>query len=230
MSEASAAEKLLAWIEFDRINRPELQDEDEVGISYTKKAPLTRADLVAVLDELNDLRGDPADLSSFVPYRAVHNLVAELHADERPVLADAVDLLARQNKARGEAIHDVCGRSERLQDQLVHATEFRFRPDFGDLNDQFSDDPEFTYSITVTWRGDDRWAICIDSHRCRSKGKQGWVYEMRSSDRTEEFLADTRFGLDEAVALMPGILREVEAEMIPRLTAQVAARTERADV
>lgn len=114
---------------------------------------------------------------------------------------------------------------------LAAATEFTFRPDYGDLNDQFSDDPEHRDAITVAWRGPaekggdpDRWAVLLDGSYCWSRSKCEFVYEPRPSSRGAEFYTDHRFSRDEAVALVPEILRTIEAERIPQLRIQVEAR------
>lgn len=122
-------------------------------------------------------------------------------------------------------------REERLAKMLSHSTEFTFRPDFGDLNDQFSDDPEQRDAITVTYRGPsekggnpDRWAILHGGAWCWSKVEGCWVYEVRPSSRGEDFFAACRFSRDEAVALVPSLLRGIEALRIPELQRMVEAR------
>ncbi len=76
------------------------------------------------------------------------------------------------------------------------------------------------WSVWVQWRGasltdpsTDRY--CISRHSSSRpnevwhKGEQEWVYESQPSERTDEFLAATRYPLDEALAiaqmLAPGV-------------------------
>ncbi|RCH70507.1 hypothetical protein DT019_03180 [Streptomyces sp. SDr-06] len=55
------------------------------------------------------------------------------------------------------------------------------------------------FTITVEWRGDDRWAVCR-FHECL--GKDGaWEYEPRPSERDDDWVEAHRFGLDSALAL-----------------------------
>jgi hypothetical protein len=91
-----------------------------------------------------------------------------------------------------------------LRDLVAHATEFTFRPNYGDVNDEFSDDPERRDAVVLSWRGPS---------------------SVEGGDPA--FLADCRFSLDEAVGLMPGILRAIEAVRVPELKRMVEARTAR---
>lgn len=53
------------------------------------------------------------------------------------------------------------------------------------------------FTITVEWRGDDRWAV-LNSPYCL--GTDGvWQYEPRPSSREDEWLATHRFTLDTAL-------------------------------
>ena len=123
---------------------------------------------------------------------------------------------------------------QHLRDLLTAATEFTFRPDYGDVNDQFSDDPEGRDAITLAWRGPsekggnpDRWAILSDDTWCWSQATRSWVYEQRPSNRDSAFLGACRFSRSEAVALVPEILREIETRRVPELRRMVEARGER---
>jgi hypothetical protein len=122
-----------------------------------------------------------------------------------------------------------------LRDLVAHATEFTFRPNYGDVNDEFSDDPERRDAVVLSWRGPssveggdpDRWAILHQHSWCWSRSGREFVYEPFPSARDAAFLADCRFSLDEAVGLMPGILRAIEAVRVPELKRMVEARTAR---
>lgn len=141
----------------------------------------------------------------------------------------------RNSYSPAEVMRDRAQREvERLTELLSHATEFTFRPDYGDLNDRFSDDPEHRDAVTVAYRGPaekggdpDRWAILSDDTWCWSRATRAWVYERSPSNWDANFRTDCRFSRDEAVALVPEILREIKARRIPELRAQVEARRER---
>jgi hypothetical protein len=64
------------------------------------------------------------------------------------------------------------------------ATEFR-------LNDD----------LLISWRGHDRWAITDRFGNVMLRTGE-WVYEPMPSSRTEEFIAATRFPLDEAFEIV----------------------------
>lgn len=100
---------------------------------------------------------------------------------------------------------------------LHHATEFTLVPDYGELNDAFSDDPAWRDRLTIAWRGaseeggdDDRWAILWRHSNCWHNGRQRFVYEHSPGNRTEKFIASTRFTLEEAAALIPKLLVIIE--------------------
>lgn len=132
-------------------------------------------------------------------------------------------------------VRDLNEEAAYLRDLVAHATEFTFRPDYGALNDEFSDDPEWRDAVVLSWRGPssveggnpDRWAILHQHHLCWSRSGRKFVYEPFPSARDAAFLADCRFSLDEAVKLMPGILRAIEAVRVPELKRMVEARTAR---
>ena len=62
------------------------------------------------------------------------------------------------------------------------------------------DNPEaHSFTITVEWRGGDRWAVCwID--KCLS-ASGSWTHERLPSGRSEEFKRRHRFDLETALAL-----------------------------
>lgn len=67
-----------------------------------------------------------------------------------------------------------------------------------------ADDPDghiglSSWTLTVAYRGRDRWAV-TDGHRCLNKSG-AWDYEMRPSERGDEWLAEHRFTRAEALAL-----------------------------
>lgn len=136
-----------------------------------------------------------------------------------------------------KAVRELNEEAELLRDLLDHATEFTFRPDFGPVNDEFSDDPEGRDAVVLAWRGPsekgadpDRWAILRHERWCWSRSRQEFVFEPRPSSRDDDFFGDHRFSLDDALELVPGILRRVEARRVPELRAMVEARAERQTV
>lgn len=140
-----------------------------------------------------------------------------------------------RDKRSLEAVRDVAEENEQLRDLLAHATEFTFRPDYGPLNNEFSDDPAGREAVVLSWRGPssvegggpDRWAILHDHHWCWSRSKRQFAYEPFPSERDGAFLADHRFTLDEAVALVPDILRGIEEVRIPELKRMLEVRVAR---
>ena len=140
-----------------------------------------------------------------------------------------------RDKRSLEAVRDVAAENEQLRDLLAHATEFTFRPDYGPLNNEFSDDPAGREAVVLSWRGPasveggdpDRWAILHDHHWCWSRSKRQFAYEPFPSERDDAFLSDHRFTLDEAVALVPGILRGIEEVRIPGLKRMLEVRAAR---
>lgn len=60
------------------------------------------------------------------------------------------------------------------------------------------------WDITVENRGKDRWAICL-GRSCWNKTEKDFVYESLPSSRTEEFMKNSRFSLQEAVGLAQNI-------------------------
>lgn len=55
------------------------------------------------------------------------------------------------------------------------------------------------FEITVSYRGDGRWAVT--RHRWCLSADGEWEFEMRPSEREDEWLATHRFDLDTALAL-----------------------------
>jgi hypothetical protein len=53
--------------------------------------------------------------------------------------------------------------------------------------------------------GEDRWAL-LDSPYCYNKRTRQFEYEMRNSERSDEFLRDCRMTLDEARKVIPQLL------------------------
>jgi hypothetical protein len=55
------------------------------------------------------------------------------------------------------------------------------------------------FELTVEWRGDDRWAV-LNGHWCL--GSDGaWDYELRPSERADEWISTHRFDLGTALDL-----------------------------
>ena len=76
------------------------------------------------------------------------------------------------------------------------------------------DEEAHGWEITVEWRGKGLWAVRRFSE-CLGRGGE-WDYEPRPSARTEAWLADHRFGLEEALARAEEAARRV---MVNGLTA-----------
>lgn len=55
------------------------------------------------------------------------------------------------------------------------------------------------FTINVEYRGDGKWAVCQDRYCLGVDGI--WEYEMRPSEREDEWLATHRFDLDTALCL-----------------------------
>ena len=88
---------------------------------------------------------------------------------------------------------------------------------------------EYRY-FTVVQRGrqgDDRWAI-LDSPHCYNRATQEWEYEMRPSERDDEWMSQTRMPLEEALPLaaMLSTLKKVEA--LNQISRILALRVKRA--
>lgn len=80
-----------------------------------------------------------------------------------------------------------------MDDLLEHATSFVFTPAGTDRTN-----PDTRpFRVTVEWRGGDTWAV-IWMGECWNG--TGWEWEPSSSNREDDFLARTRFSLDEACA------------------------------
>lgn len=144
----------------------------------------------------------------------------------------------------GENVHDfdvpdvleLLDEVDRLRPLVAAATEFTFRPDYGDVTDRFisEENPEDRDAIVLSWRGPaepggdpDRWVILWRTRDCWSRRKQKFVYENSAGNRTDAFIADTRFTLVEAVALVPGMLQRLQDVRIPELRRLVESWVER---
>ncbi|MGI5162731.1 hypothetical protein ACQEU3_46995 [Spirillospora sp. CA-253888] len=58
------------------------------------------------------------------------------------------------------------------------------------------------FVIHVEWRGDDRWAVVQPGEPAPCLSSDGtWDWEMRPSERTDEWIATHRFDLDTALRL-----------------------------
>lgn len=166
-------------------------------------------EIVEALDNLPGILG--ADYGAVQRLRQIHGLLAE-HVGE----------LATE-------VRQMCP-------LMAAATEFTFRPDYGDVTAEFApyDNPEHHDEIVLSWRGPseeggdpDRWVIKWRHHECWSRKKQAFVYENSAGNRTASFIADTRFALAEAVALVPGMLQRLQDVRIPELRRLVASWAER---
>lgn len=64
------------------------------------------------------------------------------------------------------------------------------------------DEDRYLELVSRGHAGDDVWAL-IDSGYCFNKRTRQFVYEMRPSSRTDEFLRDCRMTMDEARKILP---------------------------
>lgn len=69
------------------------------------------------------------------------------------------------------------------------------------------DDEAYIYQVKVAYRGKQKFAI-IWMNECWNGSE--WVYESSPSNRTEEFIAQTRFDLKEAIE----IAKELPAKVV----------------
>lgn len=76
----------------------------------------------------------------------------------------------------------------------VHATRFQVTVlPLDDIN-------AFTWSLTVEYRGHDRWAVLRGARVCLSRSGS-WDYESIPSEREDEWIAAHRFEYAEAIQL-----------------------------
>jgi hypothetical protein len=71
---------------------------------------------------------------------------------------------------------------------------------------------ELPFAVYVQWRGNDTYCVSRWSSRsqCWDVEANGWVYESIPSERADEFIAATRFPLDQAMQVARDIAPEVE--------------------
>lgn len=85
---------------------------------------------------------------------------------------------------------------------LAHATEFTFLPDGASIGDK----EVHYFTVTVSRRSNDLWAV-LWMAQCWNQKTRSWDYESR--DRSQAFLRECRFTLDDAVRIaraMPDVL------------------------
>lgn len=63
--------------------------------------------------------------------------------------------------------------------------------------------------LRIEWRGEDTWAVSNGGSVLDKKNK--WVYEPRPSSRSDKFIADTRFTLEEAFKRATEIAKKDES-------------------
>lgn len=66
-----------------------------------------------------------------------------------------------------------------------------------------------SYDITVELRSTNRWAICY-GRSCWDIRENEFIYESMPSGRTEDYIKNTRFSLDEALKLAEEIIKPYE--------------------
>lgn len=63
------------------------------------------------------------------------------------------------------------------------------------------DDPEsMLWDVTLSWRGGDRWAVCLHGHRCLGADGE-WDWEPSPSNRTDKWVSAHRFDYKTALRL-----------------------------
>jgi hypothetical protein len=124
---------------------------------------------------------------------------------------------------------------EQRDDLLAHATEFTWSPVVPEFEGVFMDWPNHDWDVVLAARGGltsdgepmpltSRWAICRSSgSRCWSRSRSAWVWEHMPSERSKKHIADTRFGFEEAVALVPELVQRMTDEVRRRHSAQAEA-------
>lgn len=85
---------------------------------------------------------------------------------------------------------------------LARATEFTFLPPGASSGEPDVD----IFSVKVTWRGDDRWAV---QWMGQCWGPGGWVYEPGPSNRTKTFLRAHRYTAERAVELAQTLVETI---------------------
>lgn len=84
-------------------------------------------------------------------------------------------------------------------DLLSHATEFAFHPEGA----SFGDKDVHYFTVRVARRSADKWAV-LWMNQCWNKKTKSWEYESQPSSRTDKFLRNARFNLDEALEIAAG--------------------------
>jgi hypothetical protein len=107
---------------------------------------------------------------------------------------DPDDLDHRVRSGRWTGDDDVHGCDGCCMNIPIHTTESEFRvsclpPDH---------EAAHHFTITVSWRGKGRWAVLDPRGFCLGHDGE-WDYEPMNSSRTEEWLAEHRFSLSEAL-------------------------------
>lgn len=74
--------------------------------------------------------------------------------------------------------------------------------------------------------GEDRWAI-LDGHHCYNRRTRRWVYEMRPSERSEQFLQDCRYTLAEARPLIARLVYELHRHARRKVARIIRVQAER---
>lgn len=189
-------------------------------------APYWRPDdreceICLALAEMPDEIGELADV--------LDNLPGILGADYGAVLR-----LQQIHRLLAEHVGALAAEVDRLRPLVAAATEFTFRPDYGDVVGEFApyENPEDRDVIVLSYRGPaetdgdpDRWAIRW-RRDCWSRSQQRFVYEPSGGNRGGDFITDTRFTLAEAVALVPGMLQRLQDVRIPELRRLAASWAE----
>lgn len=85
---------------------------------------------------------------------------------------------------------------------LSRATEFTFLPAGASPGEPDVD----IFSVKVTWRGPDLWAV---QWMGQCYGPDGWVYEPSPSNRTKTFLATHRYTAERAVELAQSLVETI---------------------
>lgn len=83
-----------------------------------------------------------------------------------------------------------------MSEPVAEVTEYRVSVlPWDDEDDEF-----FLWDIYVRRHGENRWGVHLSFRRCLSR-EGSWDYEIRPSEREEDWLERHRFPLEEALAL-----------------------------
>jgi hypothetical protein len=90
-----------------------------------------------------------------------------------------------------------------VSESYARPTEYQvsvFPDEMFDSEDMRTAEAAHTWALTVVYRGRGKWAVTQGGHQCLGTDGE-WDWEMRPSEREDEWLAAHRFSLDAALGL-----------------------------